>query len=96
MLQLVHDLLVPDPAPGIGPAPMNFWRATIDRHLKDPREWGKVHIMVVNTSSTYTLTEESASNMSGVHWFVVAWWLNVEEADPGSASQDPPLPWEED
>ena len=51
-------------------------------------------MMVVNTSSTYSLTEESADNMSGVHWFVVAWRLNRDESSPGSSSQDPPLPWE--
>ena len=87
MLQLA-DRIISGPTPGIGPAPapLNFWRATIERHLATPAEWGKLHIMVVNTSSTFSLTEEAPGTISGVHWFVMAWWLNAE---------DPPLPWEQ-
>ena len=77
MVQLA-DTIITGPTPGIGPAPMNFWRATVDRHLEDPGEWGKLHIMVVNTESTYTLFEETTGMVSGVHWFVVAWLLNVD------------------
>lgn len=82
MLKLV-DVITPGTTPGVGPAPMNFWRMTMDRHLTDPSEWGKLHIMVVNTQDTYTLMEET-SGAGGLHWFVVAWWLNVEPE---------PLPW---
>jgi len=85
VLQLA-DRIISGPTPGIGPAPLNFWRATIERHLATPAEWGKLHIMVVNTSSTFSLTEEAPDTISGVHWFVMAWWLNAE---------DPPLPWEQ-
>ena len=37
MLQLA-DRIISGPTPGIGPAPLNFWRATIDRHLDTPAE----------------------------------------------------------
>jgi hypothetical protein len=104
VLQLT-DAIITGTTPGIGPAPMNFWRATVDRHLEVPEEWGKLHMMVVNSESTYTLFEETTGIVSGVHWFVVAWWLNVAPADghparptpqPERRSPSPPLPWETD
>lgn len=81
MLQLA-DTIIAGTTPAMGPAPMNFWRATVDRHLEDPKEWGKLHIMVVNTESTYTLFEETTGQVSGVHWFVVAWLLNEDIGEP--------------
>ena len=54
-----------------GPGPMNYWRTMLSRTVADLNEANKVHIMVVNSENAYTLQE----TVSGVHWFVVAWFV---------------------
>ena len=59
---------------------MNYWRVHFARTLTDPRDHGRVHIMVVNTEDATTKTASSSSPMGGSHWFVAAWFVNPENS----------------
>ena len=59
-----------------GPGPMNYWRTHFARTLITPAEQGQVHIFIVNTAEVTTVT----SALAGEHWFVVAWFVNPQDA----------------
>ena len=58
---------------------MNYWRVHFARTLTDPRDHGRVHIMVVNTEDA---TAALSPTIRGSHWFVVAWLVEPDESEP--------------
>ena len=63
------------------PSPLNFWRTLFARTIAKPD--GNIHIMVVNTENAYTLTE-----VTGNHWFLVAWVVEPEPAAAGTLANN--------
>ena len=57
-----------------GPGPINYWRTHFARTLVDPRDQGRVHIMVVNADEAQVSTA-NAGAIGGSHWFVAAWFV---------------------
>ena len=65
-----------------GPAPYNHWMIHFDRTLMNAAEKGVVHIMVVNSESVYSVAQAAANGpMGGVHWFLVAWFIDPDDTD---------------
>ena len=62
------------------PGPINLYESYFRRTLLDPQEHGVVHIMVVNETPVFDITENANSaDMPGSHWFLAAWFIEPEQ-----------------
>jgi hypothetical protein len=66
-----------DPSWLAGPGSFNHWQTYLQRTLVQAHEHGRVHIMIVNTVTSFTLHDIA----SGRHWFVVAWFIEPDAPD---------------
>ena len=59
-----------------GPGPLNYFYTFFAQTLASSAHHGRVHIMVVNTAKD---TGVAPPTMGGVHWFVVAWYIEPQQ-----------------
>ena len=67
-----------DPSWLAGPGSFNHWQTYLQRTLVQAHEHGRVHIMIVNTVTSFTHLHDIAS---GRHWLVVAWFIEPDAPD---------------
>ena len=60
--------------------PLNHWREYFERTISDPREHGRLHIMVANTVTAVTDVSD-AEPAPGSHWFLTAWFVDPEDEE---------------
>ena len=58
-----------------GVMPVNHWVAAFDRSVATTSEWGRLHIAIVNTEVSSSLTPFA----QGRHWIVIAWKIDLED-----------------